>query len=85
MYTYTQMNRHMIVGDDSLYERELIPFSSASICSGVNDVRFRWSLRFKRNLASVSSLPSGCEESSVPLSGSIECTSGETGKIASDP
>lgn len=50
----------------------IVPFSSASICSGVNDVRFRCNFRFKRKRAAEStSEPSCCDESSVLESISI--------------
>lgn len=52
----------------------IIPFSSDSICSGVNDVRFRCNFRFKRKRAAEStSEPSCCDESSV-----LESTSATT-------
>lgn len=56
----------------SFFFSYIVPFSSASICSGVNDVRFRCNFRFKRKRAAEStSEPSCCDESSVLESISI--------------
>lgn len=50
---------------------EVLPFSRASICSGVKEVRLRCSLRLSLNRAAVSSSPaSPIRESSDPESGS---------------
>ena len=55
------MNLQLLFGD-----WHHLPFSNASICSGVKDVRLRCNLRFKRKRAAEStSEPSLCDESSV--------------------
>ncbi len=40
--------------------KHLLPFSSASICSGVKDVRLRCNLRFSRSRAAESTSEPSC-------------------------
>ena len=41
-------------------KKHLLPFSSASICSGVKDVRLRCNLRFSRSRAAESTSEPSC-------------------------